>query len=175
MKSRRRCKCRHCAELFEPDRRNLRHQKYCSKPKCRQASKAASQRRWLAKPGNRDYFRGLVNVQRVRAWRAAHLGYWRRCGAKPRSTLQDDSLREAIETQKDSATLVSPALQEVFSAQPLVLIGLIANLTGSALQEDIAESSRRLLRLGRDILGGGRPPIGGDNGHQTGVMPRAGP
>jgi len=175
MKSRRRGKCRHCGELFQPDRRNLRHQKYCSQPKCRQASKAASQRRWLGKPANRDYFRGSINVQRVRTWRAAHPGYWRRCGAKPRSTLQEDSPLEVIETQKDSASLVSAALQEVFSAQPLVLLGLIANLTGSALQEDIAHTSRRLLRLGQDILGGGVPPIGGGNGRQTGAMPRAAP
>ncbi|MGH8601626.1 MAG: hypothetical protein ACREXR_02245 [Gammaproteobacteria bacterium] len=171
MKSRRRRKCQHCGELFQPDRRNLRHQKYCSQPKCRQASKAASQRRWLAKPGNRDYFRGPVNGGRVQAWRAAHPGYWKRS----RRALQEDSPSQAVETPRDSATLVSPALQEVFSAQPLVLLGLIANLTGSALQEDIAHTSRRLLRLGQDILGGAVPPIGGDNGRQTGVMPRAGP
>jgi hypothetical protein len=34
------------------------------------ASKAASQARWLAAPENRNYWRGPVNVARVRAWRA---------------------------------------------------------------------------------------------------------
>ena len=48
------------------------------------------------------------------------------------------------------------ALQEVLSAQPAVLIGLIAHLSGSALQEDISRSTRRLLQLGQDILSGGR-------------------
>lgn len=157
MKSRRRRNCRHCRELFQPDRRNLRHQKYCAKPQCRQVSHATSQHRWFGKPANRDYFRGPVNVERVRRWRAAHPGYWRRATTKPSPALQDDFRAQAIETHKESVTLASTALQEVFTAQPLVLLGLIANLTGSALQEDIAESSRRLVRLGQDILGGCAP------------------
>ena len=43
---RRKCKC--CLKLFLPDPRNRRHQRYCSVPRCRAASKAASQARWLA-------------------------------------------------------------------------------------------------------------------------------
>jgi hypothetical protein len=43
-------------------------QRYCLAPRCRAASKAASQARWLAAPENRDYFRGPVNVARVREW-----------------------------------------------------------------------------------------------------------
>lgn len=171
MKRRRLRKCRHCRELFQPDWRNLRHQKYCSKPHCRQASHAASQRRWLEKPQNRDYFRGSAHLERVRRWRAAHPGYWRRAQLSP--ALQEDSHTQGIESKKGSATLARAALQEVFAAQPLVLLGLIANLTGSALQEDIATTSRRLLRLGQDILGGGVPPIGGPHAHQTGATPRA--
>ena len=41
-------KCCNCDELFIPDPRNTTRQRYCSKPECRKASKAASQRRWLA-------------------------------------------------------------------------------------------------------------------------------
>ena len=73
---RRKCKC--CLKLFRPDPRNHRHQRYCSAPACRAASKASSQARWLAAPGNQDYFRGPVNVARVQAWRSRHPGYWRR-------------------------------------------------------------------------------------------------
>ena len=114
-------------------------------------------------------------MQRVRAWRAVHPGYWRRSLTKPPAALQEDSRPQGIEIPRDSGQLLPVALQEVFSAQPLVLIGLIANLTGSALQEAIAESSRRLLRLGQDIIGGTVPLRGGDDAHQTAVMPRAGP
>jgi hypothetical protein len=38
---RRKCTC--CCKLFRPDPRNRRHQRYCSAPVCRAASKAASQ------------------------------------------------------------------------------------------------------------------------------------
>src|SRR5215475_12633505 len=61
---RRKCKC--CHKLFRPDPRNRHHQRYCAAPSCRAASKAASQARWLAAPENQDYFRGPVNVARVK-------------------------------------------------------------------------------------------------------------
>jgi hypothetical protein len=73
---RRKCKC--CLKLFRPDPRNRRHQRYCPARACRAASKTASQARWLAKPENQSYFRGAVNVARVRAWRSRHPGYWRK-------------------------------------------------------------------------------------------------
>ena len=154
-------KCRHCAELFRPDPRNRHHQRYCGKPGCRKASKAASQRRWLDKPQNRDYFRGAANVERVRAWRAAHPGYWRRPGAQSTCALQEDSSAQPIETHEKSPTLAALALQDLFRAQPVVLIGLIANLTGSALQEDIARTARRLQQLGQDIVAGAHSAEGG--------------
>jgi len=154
MKRARRGKCLCCGELFRPDARNLRHQRHCAKPACRKASKAASQRRWLAKTANRDYFRGAINVARVQAWRAAHPGYGRRTGVRPSPALQDHSLAQGLETHSDSDFFAAAALQEVLSAQPTVLIGLIAHLTDSALQEDIARTSRRLLQLGQDILQG---------------------
>jgi hypothetical protein len=37
--------------------------------------------------------------------------------------------------------------------QPAVMVGLISMMTGSALQEDIAVTTRALLSKGRDILG----------------------
>ncbi|MBW2163760.1 MAG: hypothetical protein JRF43_04785, partial [Deltaproteobacteria bacterium] len=42
-------KCRNCGDFFIPDPRNVKRQEYCRKPKCRKASKAAAQARWLAK------------------------------------------------------------------------------------------------------------------------------
>lgn len=153
MNKKRRRKCLHCRELFRPDPRNRYHQRYCSKPQCRRASKTASQRRWLGKSLNRDYFRGPVHVERVRAWRTAHPGYWR-CGAQRRSALQEDSLAQASEFDKESGALIATPLQEISGAQPLVLLGLIAHLTGTALQEDIAHTTRGLRQLAQDILSG---------------------
>jgi hypothetical protein len=156
MKKNRRRKCRHCRELFRADPRNRRHQRHCSQPACRRANKAASQRRWLDQPANRDYFRGPAHVERVRAWRAAHPGYWR-AGSQRRPALQDDSLAQAIEREGKSGSLMETPLQELSSSQPLVLLGLIAHLTGTALQEDIAHTTRSLRQLAQDILGGGAP------------------
>ena len=87
---RRKCKC--CQRLFRPDPRNRRHQRYCAAPRCRAASKAASQARWLSAPENQDYFRGPVNVARVRTWRSRHPGYWRK-RRRACVALQDEIVR----------------------------------------------------------------------------------
>lgn len=147
-------KCLNCGTWFRPDPRNVRHQEYCSEAACRRASKAASQRRWLAKPENRDYFRGAEQVARVQRWRAEHPGYGRRASAATTASLQDDCHVQVVEIQEESAGLAAGALQEVLAEQPAVLIGLIAHLTDSPLQEDIVRSTRRLLQLGQDILNG---------------------
>ena len=149
----RRRKCRHCGQLFRPDPRNVRHQGYCSARACQRTSKAASQRRWLAKTGNRDYFRGPEHVARVRAWRAAHPGYARKKSSRRRA-LQEHSSAQPIDISKQSDLLNAPALQDLSCAQSLVLTGLIAHLTGAALQEDIACTSRRLQQLALDIVHG---------------------
>lgn len=144
-------KCKHCRKLFLPDPRNRHHQRYCSAPACRAASKAASQARWLSAPENQDYFRGPVNVARVRAWRARHPHYWR----KRRSidpALKDLSRDQAADPTVENANSPNPALQEMLSAQRALLIGLIAHLTGSPLQDEIEAATDRLLRLGQDIL-----------------------
>lgn len=151
MANRRTSKCRCCGELFQADVRNRGRQKYCSKPACRRAGKAARQRRWLDKPGNRDYFRGPEHVERVRVWRAAHPGYWRSHGRGQGLALQDALTRQVIELTEDLSTR---ALQDALRLQGPVLIGLIAHLSDSALQDDIATTTRRLLQLGQDILAG---------------------
>ena len=154
MTKRRRRKCLHCQQLFRPDPRNVHHQRYCAETACRRASKAASQRRWLDKPDNRGYFSGPEQVERVQRWRAAHPGYWRR-GASEGDALQDVSSTQAVDKQAESGTLVPLALQDLLSAQPLVLIGLIAHLTDAALQEDIVHQAHRLHQLAHDVLNQG--------------------
>lgn len=157
MKRTRTRKCQCCGELFEPDPRNAKRQKCCPKSACRAALKAARQRRWLERPENRDYFRGTEHVERVRVWRAAHPGYWRRGRSAPADALQDAHGVQVIEVAKDFDTPAARALQDALRLQGPVLIGLIAHLSDSALQEDIAEASRRLLQLGQDILSGRAP------------------
>ncbi|MBL0351495.1 MAG: hypothetical protein IPP03_01875 [Dechloromonas sp.] len=169
-------KCLFCGVMFCPDRRNAGHQKYCSQANCRKASKAASRRAWLAKPENQNYFSGPEHVVRVQAWRVAHPGYWQRPkGARSEASevplaLQDLCPPQVFEIIEDAPILPELALQDLWREQPAVLIGFIAQFTGSALQDDIAKSTRRLLELGHDILAG---RIGDDP--QTHTLPRAAP
>ena len=88
--STRKRKCQYCRGFFTPDYRNVGRQRYCSKPPCKHASKAASQRRWQQKPENHDYFRGPDHVHRVQLWRQAHPGYWR--GPMPKVSETSDAL-----------------------------------------------------------------------------------
>ncbi len=158
---RRKCKC--CHTLFRADPRNRGRQHYCSAPACRAGSKAASQARWLAKPENQGYFRGPVNVARVQAWRSRHPGYWRK-GRPADPALQDASTAQPLGSADKADDIVRPPLQDVLSAQPAVLIGLIAHLTGTPLQDDVVRTAGRLLRLGQDILAAGAAPPMPDGG-----------
>jgi hypothetical protein len=146
---RHKCKC--CLKLFRPDPRNRRHQRSCSATAGRAASKAARQARGLSTPENQGYLRGPVNGARVQAWRSRHPGYWRQ-GRRVGTALQNLSTAEAIGFAIETANLVRSPLPEILIAQPAVLIGLIAHIVGTPLQDDIARTADRLLRLGQDIL-----------------------
>jgi hypothetical protein len=146
-------KCHHCSEFYLPDRRNLHHQRYCSEPACRKQSKAESQRRWLQKPDNQTYFCGSQNSQRVKEWRKRHPGYWRKKKSAPQAPLQDLCTTQVAQNEGITKAEAPGALQEVWLMQPAVMVGLISTMTGSALQEDIAATTRALLRKGQDILG----------------------
>jgi ATP/maltotriose-dependent transcriptional regulator MalT len=144
-------KCLCCGDIFTVDVRNRGRQKYCPKGACRAAGKAARQRRWLAKPENRNYFREADNAARVREWQHTHPGYWRNTARYRRRTLQDAHRVQVADLLAESASV---ALQDALRCQGPVLIGLIAHLSDSTLQDDIAQTSRRLLQLGQDILSG---------------------
>ena len=151
---RRRRKCCICRELFHPDPRNYRHQRACSKASCQKARKGESQRRWLAKPKNRHYFRGAENVSRVQQWRQKHPDYWKgKTPAKSSDALQDLSAAQLPDNQPDPPGLVLPALQDLSATQPALIVGLISQLIGSTLQDDIAQSSRGFILKGCNILG----------------------
>jgi hypothetical protein len=172
--------CQNCKRVFHPDHRNVTRQRFCSKPECRHASKVDSQQRWRQQPDNLDYFKGSVHVERVQQWRREHPGYWRR--KTPEASTEPDALQETLtaqemETQSLQEGIENPeagvetpepdALQDSFFLQPPVLVGLIAQLSGLALQEDIASMVRRLQQLGRDILDRSPHATGGSPDAQT--------
>jgi hypothetical protein len=172
--------CQNCKRVFHPDHRNVTRQRFCSKPECRHASKVDSQQRWRQQPDNLDYFKGSVHVERVQQWRREHPGYWRRQAPEVLTepdALQDSFMPQEMETQSLSEEVEQPeagdetpepdALQDSFFLQSTVLVGLIAQLSGLALQEDIALMARRLQQLGRDILQGSPHATGGSPNAQT--------
>ena len=143
------CKCLHCREFFVPCSNNRHTQRYCSKARCRKASKAAAQARWLNKPQNRCYFHGPENVDRVRRWRERHPGYWRKERA-PADALQDLAPIKLSQNQPVTLNEVgliagdfmfsepprapdAGALQDLATVQVPLLAGVVSLLIGDAL------------------------------------------
>lgn len=150
---RRRRKCLFCRELFTPDPRNLRHQRFCSQELCKLASKALSQKRWSAKPDNKAQWQGTDEVDRVRLWRKAHPQYWKRPGKAKPVALQENCLADPVAPESLKPNLALQPLQEICFTQHPLIVGLISMLTASTLQEDIALTGHRLITKGREILG----------------------
>jgi hypothetical protein len=150
----RRRKCLSCRHIFSADYRNGYHQRYCSQPACRQASKKASQRRWRRKPENRDYDGGPERVRQVQEWRRSHPGYWKR-KSKPISAPQppdSQSVNPGQRSRNATPPQISP-LRDLCLEQNPAFVGLLSMVTGSTLREDIAATARRLLLMGENILG----------------------
>jgi len=150
-----RCKCLHCKEPFIPDYRSGARQRFCSKLECRKASRRHSQKAWLAKPENQNYFRDAEHRADARKWQQAHPGYWKNTTRYRRRTLQD-ACSEQLAVAEELA-LVSPprTLQDLCSMQLPLIVGLISMLTDSTLQDNIATTTGRLVARGYDILGMG--------------------
>jgi hypothetical protein len=147
-------RCRHCGKRFSPDYRNRQRQYYCSKVDCRRISKAASQRRWLRQPPNRDYFRGPEHTRRVQQWRKGHPGYWKKkLPASQGDQIAASQMTNAEKTSCNERCSLRVALQDFCETKNPVFIGLFSVITGSALQEDIASTIDKLLLGGRIILG----------------------
>ncbi len=155
MKIIKKIRCRHCRRMFEPDYRNHGRQKYCDKAKCRKASKAASQKKWLGKPENKDHFKGPDHVARVKEWRGNNPGYSKRLGPgkdKKGIALQDLLAVQHVEITSDINDFDVKALQDSLNRQHLVIVGLISQFTGYSLQDDIAAILIRMQQSGQDIL-----------------------
>jgi hypothetical protein len=149
--------------LFIPEARSGSRHKYCSKPECKKAGKAASQKQWLSRPENRDYFCGPDNVRRVQEWRKRNPGYWRRKRPGTQDALQETLPAQAVENNSNKRQVSKIALQDSLIMQPAVLLGLIANITGNALQDDIAATLLGMQKLGMDILNQSPQTKGGDH------------
>jgi hypothetical protein len=91
-------------------------------------------------------------VERNRVWRNAHPGYWKK-PPLPKHALQDVLQTQSVGGQQDKSDLIFDALQDEISLQPLVLLGLISTLAGSALQDDMVPFIQKMQIRGQQILG----------------------
>jgi hypothetical protein len=130
----RRRKCKNCDDLFKPDPRNLKRQKFCRKPECKEASKEYSQLKWLMKPKNKGYFSGPPNVTRVQQWREQNPGSWKR------------------KKSKKTTSLIEGALQETLSLKTIAGKGFSSDLMQNALQDIIDFTDQETVKLVPDVL-----------------------
>ncbi len=110
MKSVKKRICLCCKEPFEADARNAHHQKYCTLPTCRKASKTASQSIWIARPENVNYHSGACAVTWVRDWQKAHPDY--RTQQNAQKAKRRIALQDFINLQVTDLTIESPILPE---------------------------------------------------------------
>lgn len=167
-------KCLECGELFTPDPRLKGKQEFCSKPECRCASKAHSQRKWLSKPENREYFCGDENTKRVQKWRKDNPSYAKEAYLRKKA-LQDTCSSQLVDGQEDVASLMQKTLQDMCLSQPALFVGLIASLSGLTLQDEIAVYIRNIHSHGLAVLAMETTKIGDEYENQEAVItPRAG-
>ena len=150
-------RCKNCQELYKPDPRHLKRQRFCRKPACEAASKKYSQQKWLNKPKNQDYFSGPENVVRVQEWRRENPGYWKRRTPSKKPSLIEDALQEmtspkTIAGKGSSVDLIQIPLQDLISAKTLVFIGFDTQLNKNALQDIIDATDQKTVKLTPDIL-----------------------
>ncbi|MBT6338344.1 MAG: hypothetical protein HOJ48_03505 [Desulfobacula sp.] len=153
----RRRRCKHCDDLFTPDPRHLKRQKFCDKPECKIASKKYSQQKWLKKLKNRDYFSGSEHVIRVQQWREQNPGYWKREKSKKTPILFEHALQDTLLTKTSvgkgfQLNLMQDALQDMLSGKTFVIIGVTPHLNKTALQEIIDFTDQGTVKLVPNVL-----------------------
>jgi len=156
-KKTRRRRCKNCDDLFKPDSRNLKRQKFCRKSECKNASKRHSQQKWLMKFKNKDYFSGPENVIRVQQWRQQNPGYWKREKSKKVTSLIKGALQETLSANTPvgkgfSSALMQNTLQDSSSVKTLVFIGFDTQLNKTALQDIIDFKDQGTVKLVPDVL-----------------------
>jgi hypothetical protein len=145
--------CHHCRQRFVPDYRNAYHQRFCSQAACQRASKRASQRHWLRKPKNCNYFREVDNVLRVHDWRREHPGYWRSRQHRCAAGLPTGPERVLAPSCGSAGAFVQPrTLQDVCRSKLPIFTGILSRLSSCTLQEDIANCAQQMVSEAQCIL-----------------------
>jgi hypothetical protein len=89
----------------------------------------------------------------VRDWRQAHPGYWKKTSPSGKAQIPDSQQVNPKQVSCNVPPSPLGPLQDFCLAKDPGFIGLVAMITGSTLQEDIAAITRRVVEQGRNILG----------------------
>ena len=132
----------------------MRHQRYTpSRPA------AGRIKRKVSAGGSKDQRTKITSAgrktrERVKDWRKRNPGYWCKKRCSIQVPLQEVFQAQAAHNEGVIPKTVPDALQDLFSMQPAVIVGLISIMAGSTLQDDIVATANELRRKGEDVLGG---------------------
>ena len=140
--------CCICHNLFIPNKFSGNRQVVCSREPCRKAVKKQRQADWFSR--NPDYFSGPENVERVRQWRQKK--------AQERAAVPTEQKPpDPPSTQKAESCNTPEPTKGVLqvSARPTepVIMGLLAFLSGSMLQDEVHNLYSQCSRRGGELLG----------------------
>lgn len=109
MKTIKKRKCPICLDLFEPDPRTAKHQKFCSKDTCQKERKRRKWRRWAARN------LGQKNLK-IRLWAKSYPNYWRHYRRTHPEYVKRDNHRRCLKLRKQRCsakqTLIKNACSE---------------------------------------------------------------
>jgi hypothetical protein len=110
---------------------------------------AENRRAWLARPENACYCRDNPKAkERTKEWRKRHPGYWKKARRAMGGTLSE----QRMAGNRDRNGRRGAALPEERLPDDPVIIGLIAEIAGSTLPEQIARVYRDVVAKGREII-----------------------
>lgn len=140
--------CCICHNSFIPNKFAGNRHVVCSRERCRKAAKKQRQADWFSR--NPDFFSGPENVERVRQWR--------RKKARERATVPTEQKPpDPSSTQKAKSCNTPEPKNDVLqdSARPAepVIMGLLALLSGSMLQDEVHNLYSQCSRRGSELLG----------------------
>ncbi len=141
-------RCRNCGNYFYPDKYNSHHQKYCSRIECRKASNRASSKTYRKKKSKEAAFRESES-SRARDWYSKHSLKVKNRKKSCKKVSEKKVIRDFAQVEKLKDEMVS--LRDFANLQSFILQGVIYQLTGFGLRDDISNYIRRMYDKGREV------------------------
>ncbi len=146
----RKIRCRNCGKYFYPDKYNYHHQKYCSRTECRRASRRQSSNKYREKK-SRDLSYRQSESNRAKDWYSKHSLKVKNRKKSCKKVSSKEVLRDFAQVEKIQIDI--SVLRDFANLQSIILQGVISQLTGCGLRDDISNYIRRMYDRGREVSG----------------------